>query len=149
MSVIIKKFNPRKMKITNAFIILLLAVSVNAFCQNILNDTIYFCREYKNGREVGLSDLFAISSKGESITVMLRTKVPVKESSLRIKIEKIMPDTSILISNNKFDVQPDWDYIFFSNIRFPYEGFYRAGILRADGSEIASNTVTIVNAGKK
>ncbi len=132
------------MKITSAFIILLLTVSVNIFSQSVKPDTVYFCREYK-GKEIGNSKSFAIGLKEESITVMLRAKDPVKDSSLSVKVEKVMPGSTKLISNEKFDVQPSWDYIFFADIKFDSDGLYRVSVVRPDGTEIADNTVTMVS----
>ena len=132
------------MKLKFAFWGVLFIIASRLYSQDINNDTVYFCRQYKFDHEVGVSDLFSISKKGDSITVMLRTKGSIRESHIRIKVEKVLPDTMFLISTKKYDVEPHWDYIFFDGTKFTEEGLYHVSILRDDGTEIAGNFVTIV-----
>jgi hypothetical protein len=107
------------------------------------SDTLYFCREYKNGKEIGLSDAFSIGKGGDSITVMVKTKGAIREKHISISVDKSESGEFVHIGTHKFDVEPDWDYIFFTGINFWVEGFYRVSLLREDGSTITYNYVTM------
>ncbi len=132
------------MKFRSILILSFLFICSELFTQQLMNDSLYFCREYKNGQEIGLSDLFSINPKGDSITVMLRTKGNINESHVKIYIEKVTESSLKYISTQKFDVEPTWDYIFFEGIKFYEEGVFKVSLLRNDDSVIASNFVTIV-----
>ncbi len=126
------------------FLFVLFSLAANVSGQNLTGDTIYFCREYKNGTEVGLTNTFGIGPGGDSITVMVRTKGPIKEKRVSIVVEKVESDGFVTSGTHKFDVEPKWNYIFFAGINFPSEGYYKVRLLREDGSEVASNYVTMV-----
>ena len=132
------------MKIKYIPVIYLLVISANIFCQAAKPDTIYFCREYKNGDEVGLSNTFGIAPGGDSITVMVKTNGPIKQSHVKVIVERYESGNYILAGTHKFDIDPSWDYIFFAGINFWKEGYYKVNLLKEDGSVIISNYVTMV-----
>lgn len=133
-----------KMKFTYIFLFLFIIVANDANAQQPHADTIYFCTEYKDGKEIGNNDTFATGPGGVLITVMFKGQLSIKERSVRVVVQKVLPDTMTQISSITFDVEPNWDYIFFSDIKFPGEGLYHVVLQRPDGSEIASNYVTLV-----
>jgi hypothetical protein len=112
-------------------------------------DTLYFCRQYSKGEEIGLSNTFAIPPGGDSITVMVKTNGPVNEKHVSIAVDKSQSGAFTRIGTHKFDIEPGWDYIFFDGINFWSEGFYTVRLLREDGTEIANNTVTMVLLNEK
>lgn len=132
------------MKIKYYFIIYFLIVSANLFCQSAKPDTLYFCREYKNGEEIGLSNTFGIGPGGDSITVMIKTNGPIKQSHVSISVDRSESGEYVHIGTHKFDVEQDWDYIFFAGINFWKEGYYKVSLLKEDGSVITYNYVTMV-----
>ncbi len=136
--------NKFKMKINyrSSLLILLLGVVLininSANAQGLRNDTLYFCEEYKDSKEIGNADEFYLPEKGGAITVMLRTKKPVGVEKIIIQIEKDIAGMKDKISTEPFDVQAGWDYIFFADIFFPEPGKYRVMAVKNNGDIIAS-----------
>lgn len=124
------------------FIAAMFLISSAAYSQG--RDTLYFCREYKGGKEIGLTNTFAIGPGGDSITVMVRTKGPINEKHVSIAVDRAASGEFERLGTHKFDVEPIWDYIFFAGINFTVEGFYTVRLLREDGSEIVSGSVTMI-----
>lgn len=123
------------------FILLLGAVVISSssvFAQGLRNDTLYFCEEYKESKEIGNADEFYLPEKGGTITVMLRTKKPVGVAEIFLLIEKDVAGIKDKISNEPFDVQAGWDYIFFADIFFPEPGKYKVSAVKKNGDPIAS-----------
>jgi hypothetical protein len=81
---------------------------------------VYFVEEYRNGDEIGKSDVFIIGPNGGYFTCMIdlrETGKTIGVGRLDLRITKLGPSEKI-IATEKFDVQPDWDYIFsISSIR--------------------------------
>lgn len=128
-------------------ILLLGAVFINvnsANAQGLRNDTLYFCEEYKDSKEIGNADEFYLPEKGGTITVMLRTKKPVGVAEIFINIEKDVAGIKDKISKEPFDVQANWDYIFFADIFFPEPGKYRVMAVKKNGDIIASGYVRML-----
>jgi hypothetical protein len=107
---------------------------------------LYFCEEYKNGEEVGKSDVFIIGSGGGYFTCMINLKGTGKTigvGKLELRISKLGSSEKI-VATEKFDVQPDWDYIFFDKFHTFYSaGDYKVTALKPDGTPVASGEVTI------
>lgn len=139
-----------KMKINyrSSLLILLLGVvliNVNsANAQGLRNDTLYFCEEYKDSKEIGNSSEFYLPEKGGTITVMLRTKKPVGVVSISILIERDVAGIKSKVSSEPFDVQAGWDYIFFADIFFPSPGKYKVSAVKKNGDAIASGYVRML-----
>jgi len=109
--------------------------------------TLYFCEEYKDGKEVGKSDVFTIGKNGGYFTVMINLKGTGKKigvGKLDIRITKKTSDGEKIVSTEPFDVQPDWDYIYFDKFHTFYDaGLYKVTALKPDGTPVASGEVTI------
>lgn len=108
------------------------------------NDTLYFCEEYKNGQEIGNSSHFYISKNGGLITVMLWVRKPLNCYKVRILVGKaINNDVNNLepMSEDYFDVQPDWYYVHFDDIRLAEEGTFIVGLYKDTGEIVAANWV--------
>lgn len=109
---------------------------------------LYFCEEYTGGKEIGVSDEFIIGPNGGYFTCMINMKGTGKKigvGKVELRISKITDGGSEkIMDTEKFDVQPDWDYIYFDKFHTFYSaGTYKVTAMKPDGSPIASNTVKI------
>lgn len=107
---------------------------------------LYFCEEYKDGKEVGKSDEFIIGKNGGYFTCMIDLRGSGKKigvGKLELRITKL-GNSEKIIATEKFDVQPDWDYIFFDKFHTFYSaGDYKVTALKPDGTPVASGEVKI------
>ncbi len=126
------------------FLFILFSLAANVSGQDLTNDMIYFCREYKDGKEVGVTNTFGTGPGGDSITVMARTKGPIKEKKVSVVVDKYESGEYVHAGTHKFDIESGWDYIFFAGINFWSDGYFRVSLLREDGSVIAYNFVNMV-----
>ena len=108
---------------------------------------LYFVEEYRDGREIGKSDVFTIEAGGGWLTCMIDLTSAGKKigvGSLNLRITKLTEDGEVIIDTKKFDVQPEWDYIFFDKFyTFPSDGKYRVTALKPDGTPVAAGEVKI------
>jgi hypothetical protein len=108
---------------------------------------LYFCEEYSNGKEIGVSDAFTISSGGGYFTCMIDLRPTGKKigvGKLDLRITKLTSSGEKIIDTKNFDVQPDWDYIYFDKFyTFHSDGKYKITALKPDGTPVASGTVKI------
>lgn len=108
---------------------------------------LYFVEEYRNGEEIGKSDVFNIGSGGGYMTCMIDLRPTGKKvgvGKLDLRITKLTDDGEKIIDTKNFDVQPDWDYIFFDKFyTFKSAGKYKVTALKPDGTPVANGTVTI------
>jgi hypothetical protein len=104
---------------------------------------LYFCEEYRNGKEIGVSDVFTIPSGGGYLTVMIKLDDPIGVGKVDLRISKKTGGSEKIVETIPFDVQPDWDYIHFDEITFHSAGKHRVTLLKPDGTPIASGDVTI------
>lgn len=107
---------------------------------------VYFCEEYTGGKEIGVSDVFIIGPNGGYFTCMIDMRGTGKKigvGKLELRITKLGGSEKIL-ATEKFDVQPDWDYIFFDKFHTFYSaGDYKITVLKPDGSPVGTGEVTI------
>ncbi len=107
---------------------------------------LYFVEEYTGGKEIGKSDVFIIGKNGGYFTCMIDLKGTGKKigvGKLELRITKLGSSEKI-IATEKFDVQPDWDYIFFDKFHTFYSaGDYKVTALKPDGTPVASGEVKI------
>ncbi len=112
---------------------------------------LYFCEQYKNGEEVGVSDRFTPGW----LTVMVDTRpagTKLGTGKVELKLSKIKDASGSDISEKiirtvPFDVQADWDYTYFTdkkNLKFDSPGTYRVVCQKKDGSPIATGEVEVV-----
>jgi hypothetical protein len=108
--------------------------------------TLYFCEEYTGGKEIGRSEEFIIGKNGGYFTCMIDmrgTGKTIGVGKLELRITKLGGSEKI-IATEKFDVQPDWDYIFFDKFHTFYSaGDYKVTALKPDGTPVASGEVKI------
>jgi len=108
---------------------------------------LYFVEEYRDGREIGKSDVFTIEPSGGYLTCMIDLKGTGKKigvGKLDLRITKITDDGEKIIDTKNFDVQPDWDYIFFDKFyTFHADGKYKITALKPDGTPVAAGDLTI------
>jgi len=105
---------------------------------------LYFCEEYRGGDEIGKSDVFLIGSGGGYFTCMIDLRPTGKKVGVKKLELRILKDGSSSYQTEKFDVQPDWDYIYFDKFHTFYSpGVYKVTALTPDGEKVASGEVTI------
>ncbi len=106
--------------------------------------SLYFCEDYKNGEEIGVSKRFTPGW----LTVMVKTDEPLGVGKVELRIVKIRRDGSEkIIDTVPFDVQADWDYTYFQDkdrIAFRSPGEYKVTLQKVDGTPIVSGEVTVV-----
>lgn len=112
---------------------------------------LYFCEQYKNGEEVGVSERFTPGW----LTVMVDTRpagTKLGTGKVELKLSKIKDSSGDDISEKiirtvPFDVQADWDYTYFTdkkNLKFDSPGTYRVVCQKKDGTPIATGEVEVV-----
>ena len=106
-------------------------------------DSLYFCEDYKDGKEIGLSPVFNFPSSGGKLTVMVRLGSPINVTAVNIEIYKVTGSDEELIQTDPWNVDKEWDYIFFSYVKFNKPGNYRVACTRKNGLEIVSGFVKI------
>lgn len=108
---------------------------------------LYFCEEYTGGKEIGVSDAFTISTGGGYFTCMIDLRPTGKKigvGKLDLRITKLTDNGEKIIDTKDFDVQPDWDYIYFDKFyTFHSDGRYKITALKPDGTPVASGEVKI------
>ncbi|HAX48689.1 MAG TPA: hypothetical protein PK605_15315 [Ignavibacteria bacterium] len=124
------------------FAIVISTGSVNA--QSLKNDSLYFCEEYKDSKEIGNSTEFYLPEKGGTITVMLRTAKAIGVVSVSLLVEKDVAGMREKISAEPFDIEAHWDYIFFADVFFPEPGKYKVSAVKKNGDVIASGYVRML-----
>ena len=115
--------------------------------QYIPGAKLYFVEEYRDGEEIGKSDVFTIEPSGGYLTVMINLKNTGKKigvGKLDLRISKKTDDGEKIMDTKTFDVQPDWDYIFFDKFyTFHADGKYKVTALKPDGTPVAAGELTI------
>ena len=107
---------------------------------------LYFCEEYRNGEEVGRSDLFTIPSGGGYLTVMIDLRPAgqtIGVGKVELRITRLSGGSEKIVETIPFDVQPDWDYIHFDEITFRQSGTHKVTLMKKDGTPICSGEVEI------
>jgi hypothetical protein len=106
-------------------------------------DSLYFCEDYKDGKEIGVSKVFNIPAGGGKLTVMIRLGSQIGVSSVNLEIYKITGGDEELVETDPWDVDKDWDYIYFSYVTFKKPGNYRVACTHKNGLEIVSGFIKI------
>lgn len=111
--------------------------------------TLYFCEDYKNGKEIGVSERFTTGW----LTVMVRTDKPLGVGKVELRMTKVKDSNGDKISEKiidtvPFDVQADWDYTYFqdkSRLKFTSPGTYKVTMQKVDGTPICSGEVEVTS----
>lgn len=112
---------------------------------------LYFCEQYKNGEEIGVSSRFTPGW----LTVMVDTRpagTTLGTAKVELKLSKIKDGAGNSISEKilktiPFEVQASWDYTYFTdkkNLKFDSPGTYRVVCQKKDGTPIAEGEVEVV-----
>ncbi|HEX2788124.1 MAG TPA: hypothetical protein VHP32_09480 [Ignavibacteria bacterium] len=109
---------------------------------------LYFCEDYKNGEEIGVSDRFTPGW----LTVMVKTDEPLGVSKAELRLSKVADANGDKISEQiittiPFDIQPNWTYTYFQDkdkLKFSSPGTYRVILQKTDGTPLLSNDVEVV-----
>jgi hypothetical protein len=120
----------------------------NSFAQN---KQLYFCEKYENSEEIGISDKFTTGW----LTVMVDLRESgetMNTSEVELVIVKIKDSDGNPVNDTidviPFDVEPDWDYIYFADndrVGFSEKGTFKVICRKKDGTTIASGEVEIVD----
>jgi hypothetical protein len=130
------------MNIKKIVFIALFVIAGTSFSQKL-----YFCEEYKDAKEIGVSSTFLITSSGGYFTCMLDLR-DIGKTVETEKINLVIIDRSYggykKIATEPFDVQAEWDYIYFDKFyTFYKEGYYTVTAETPEGRKIASGSVTV------
>jgi len=106
-------------------------------------DSLYFCKDYKDAEEVGVAKTFTIPKTGGDLTVMVRLEKPIHTDKVDVVLYKLTNGDEQLVETKPWDVEKDWDYIYFSYLTFKSEGKFRVAVLRKNGLEVVSGFVNI------
>ncbi len=112
---------------------------------------LYFCEQYKNGEEIGVSKRFTPGW----LTVMIDLRPAGKTlgtGKVELRISKIKDEDGSDISEKiiktvPFSVQADWDYTYFEdhdNLKFKTPGTYKVVCQKVDGTPIVECQVEVV-----
>lgn len=111
--------------------------------ESVAGGSLYFCEEYRGGKEIGVSDVFTIPRAGGYLTVMIKLDKPIGVGKVDLRISKKTDGSEKIVETVPFDVQPDWDYIHFDEVTFHTAGMHRVTLLKPDGTPIAAGDVEI------
>jgi hypothetical protein len=113
-----------------------------------MSGKLYFCEDYKNGEEIGVSERFTPGW----LTVMVKTDEPLGISKAELRLSKVADANGDKISEQilttiPFDIQPNWTYTYFQDkdkLKFSSPGTYRVILQKTDGTPLLSNDVEVV-----
>jgi len=107
-------------------------------------DILYFCENYDPIEgEINAGDRFV---KG-SLTVVVLLEAPIYYTKVFVQLDKYNPREGDFeyYYDDEFEVEPDLDYIYFSDIFFGEAGFYRVFLLDPSKNTITSSIIEILN----
>lgn len=114
---------------------------------SLFSQRLYFCEEYRNNKEIGVSDVFIIGSGGGYFTCMIDLRderITIGTRSVILKIYRMYGSKQEYITSEQFDVEPDWDYVYFDKFHtFNSAGEYKVVAVKTNEDYIASGYVTI------
>jgi len=126
---------------------IILVIAFYLFGSYAYSQKLYFCEEYKDGQEVAVSDVFTIKSNGGYFTCMIDlrgTGKKVGSKKVNLHIVKYENGSEKFVADEKFDVDPDWDYIYFDKFHVFYDaGKYKITAFTPDETQIASGEVSV------
>jgi len=131
----------------NKNILLFAVFALVLFAGSSYSQKLYFCEEYKDATEIGVSSTFIITSAGGYFTCMLDLRDAGKTVETD-KIQLVIVDRSYggykKVATEPFDVQSEWDYVFFDKFHTFYtEGYYQVTAETPEGRKIASGYVMV------
>ena len=103
----------------------------------VQGDRLYFCERYVT-KEIGEGSKF----KAGKITIMIKLKNPIGETSVDINVTDIA--TGKVVNTFPFTVQPGWDYIHFDDVEFKDKGKFKVSCLKKTGDVLCSGEVEII-----
>lgn len=108
---------------------------------------LYFCENYSERGEVGVSDRFTTGY----LTVMVKADGPLGLRDCSIQMDKYNSSTGKFVFYKKFNyvVEPDLKYVYFaknseSDMSFEETGIYRVFLLDQNDRTVASGLVEII-----
>jgi hypothetical protein len=133
------------------FIVIFCGLSLSADAQTLKGE-LYFCEDYVDGKEIGVSDKFTTGW----LTVMVRTEEPIGVDKTDIVLCVVKDSLGNPVTSNDvldvipFDIAPDWDYIYFQDterLKFTSPGTYKVFLQKTDGTILLSGEVEVVSYG--
>ena len=128
----------------NKIILFCLLLSPIGIMSQTYNDSLYFCRDYIH-EEIGNTDIFGLTDTSTNVTIMVKLSKPIGIVSVRTVLYKREADGSYKqVFDTDWDVLPDWDYIFFSDIPVKEAGYYKASLTTDAYKEIVSGFMEVI-----
>ena len=136
-----------KLILLSIFAVLFCSLSTDAFAQS--GGSLYFCEDYVNSEEIGVSDRFTTGW----LTVMVRTDKPFGTGKVELQVTKIADSkgntiTEKIIDVIPFDVGAEWDYAYFQDkdrLKFTSPGTYKVTMQDLKGIPYCSGEVEVVS----
>lgn len=107
--------------------------------KKINESELLFCEQYKDGKLIGVSNIFWIAPAGGYLTVMIHLNAPIGAEKVKLRISKEMDGNEATNYTLTFNVQPDWSYIHFDKIPFKNSGLYNVTLLKNEVAVVSSN----------
>jgi hypothetical protein len=111
--------------------------AIKEVSEMIQGDRLYFCERYVT-KEIGEGSKF----KAGKITIMLKLKNPIGESTVDINVTD--QASGKVVNTFPFTVQPGWDYIHFDDVEFKEKGKFKVSCLKKTGDVLCSGEVEII-----
>lgn len=138
----------KKAKLAMALFAIVFVFGMKSNVQAQQYPVLYFCEQYGNNGEVGVSDRF---TQGY-LTVMVKADGPLGLRDCSIQLDKYNCSTGKFNYYKKFSysVEPDMKYIYFSknetsDMSFDDPGIYRVFLLDHNDRTVASGLVEIIS----
>lgn len=109
-----------------------------------LKGKLHFCTQYKDGQEIGRAEQFGISTNGGYLTIGFNMNREIGIDKIILKVVKIGLIFDKTISENEYNVKPEWKDFYISNIFFSTTGTYSVSAYHTNGRRLAKNKVKIV-----
>ena len=115
------------------------------FSINLKSQELYFCREYKNDKEIGRSTLFTFPSTGGTLSIVYKNEEAIKLKKVTLKVMRIDCGKYEFVSKQDFEVDSESAYLHFDDVRFEKDGIYRVSLMKPNNDIIVSGLVEIVH----
>ena len=81
------------------------------------SDELYFVKSYSFGNEINRSTTFFVEKSSIELTIMLSTIEPINLNQVYLQIFRYSDnEKDVLVYNQKYNVEPEWDYTYFGDI---------------------------------
>ena len=109
-----------------------------------LKGKMIFCREYRNGEEIGISDVYTVGQNGGYLqaTITFNREPDIETITVKVVYNGLLFD--ITRSETRYKVPEGYTKIYIQNIHFSTPGSYTVKVYHPNGRKIASGKVTLL-----